>query len=139
MLREALENGTRAIPARAGRSSRSGHNRVPSFTNFQPVGLVESGTGANAPSPCDGCQFYDLLANSFNVKPDLNPAGPVVNPGVSEAWPPSDPRPTNTAAVTNNFDCSGIDGFFQATNYTGAFDPAAANWLTTPWVNFALN
>jgi hypothetical protein len=98
-----------------------------------------SGSGANAPSPCTGCEFYDLVANSFNVVPDLNPAGPAVDPGVSEAWPPSDPRPANAGAVSNGFDCSAVDGFFQATNYTGGFEPGGTNWLTTPWVSFALN
>jgi hypothetical protein len=111
------------------------------FFDNGPTGAdhCSSGTGGNAPSPCTGCEFYDLLANSFGVVPDLNPAGPVVNPGVSEAYPPVDPRPTNTAAVANSFDCSGVDAFFTANNYIGAFDPNAASWLTTPWVNFATN
>jgi hypothetical protein len=106
-----------------------------------------SGTAGNAPSPCDGCQFYDLLANGFGVVPDLcaaSPLGcqdqnPAVNPGVAEAYPPVDPRPTNVAGVTNAFDCSGVDAFFTANNYIGAFDPNTASWLTTPWISFATN
>jgi hypothetical protein len=106
-----------------------------------------SGSGGNAPSPCNGCQLYDLLANGFNLVPDLCGGGPLgcqdqnpaVNPGVSGAWPPSDPRPSNAGAVANAFDCSGVDGFFQATNYSGAFDPSGANWLTSPWIDFSLN
>src|SRR5688572_13133279 len=47
MLRESGDAGVRAMPARAGRPSRSGHSRVPSLTNFQPVGLVASTTGLN--------------------------------------------------------------------------------------------
>ena len=37
--------GARALPASCGRPSRSGQSRVPSLTNFHPVGLVLSGSG----------------------------------------------------------------------------------------------
>ena len=132
-----------ATPACSSSSTLTGELLIRDSVFFDngPTGSdhCASGTGGNAASPCDGCQFYDLLVSSFNVKPDLNPPGPVVNPGVSEAWPPSDPRPTNAGAVANAFDCSAIDGSLQATGYIGAFDPAAANWLTSPWIDFSLN
>jgi hypothetical protein len=110
------------------------------FDNGSGSTHCASGTGGNAPSPCDGCQLYDLLANSFNVVPDLNPPGPAVDPGVSEAWPPTDPRPTNAGAVTNAFNCNDIDGFFESNNYIGGFapTPGGTNW-TTPWTSYPLN
>jgi hypothetical protein len=105
-----------------------------------------SGSGANAPSPCNGCEFYDLLANGFGVVPDLCGAGPIgcqdqnpaVDPRVSAAWPPTDPRPANAGAVANAFDCSSLDPFLEPTGYIGAFDPAGTNWLQ-PWTSFDLN
>ena len=47
MFRVFGSSGIRALPAIEGRPSRSGHSRVPSFTNFQPVGFVASATGLN--------------------------------------------------------------------------------------------
>ena len=105
-----------------------------------------SGSGGNAPSPCNGCEFYDLVARDYGVVPDLCGAGalgcqdqnPAVDPGVASAWPPLDPRPTNAAAVANGFDCSTLDPFLEATSYLGGFDPGTASWLAG-WTDFASN
>jgi hypothetical protein len=105
-----------------------------------------SGTGGNVPSPCNGCEFYDLLANGAGVVPDLCGGGPLgcqdqnpaVDPGVSAAWPPVDPRPTNAGAVMSGFDCSTLDPFLEATGYIGGFEPGGTNWLEG-WTNFALD
>src|SRR3954453_4084363 len=64
MFRVLGSAGVRAFPAIAGRPSKSGQSFVPSFTNFQPVGLVESTTG-----------LYDRNARRTPSKPgSVNPA-----------------------------------------------------------------
>lgn len=87
-----------------------------------------SASGANAPTPCDGCQFVSLLqAGGFGLDT-------TTDPGVSLAYPPTNPKPAG--AVTTAFDCTTLDPFFQSTTYLGGFDPAGDNWLTTPWISF---
>jgi len=60
------------------------------------------------------------------------------DPGVSLAYPPTNPKPTNAGNVASTFDCAGLDGSFQTTNYQGAFDPAAATLWTDGWTAFPL-
>lgn len=119
------------------------------FFDNGPTGAEHcaSGAGASTPSPCSGCEFYDLLANDFGLVPtcaararsDASDQNPAVDPGVPLGWPPADPRPTNAAAVANGFDCATLDPAFVTTGYLGAFDPNGANWLAAPWVSLAAN
>jgi hypothetical protein len=89
-----------------------------------------STSAPNAPTPCDGCQLFAQLTASYGLTE--------TDPTVPNAWPPADPRPTNPGAVSDAFDCTTVDPSFTATTYTGAFDPAGPNWLTTPWINLEI-
>jgi hypothetical protein len=116
------------------------------FNNGAGAIHCASGSGGNVPSPCNGCEFYDLLANAYNVVPDLCGVGPLgcqdqnpaVDPTVAQTWPPSDPRPTNATVVASAFDCSSVDAFFDPTSYVGAFEPGGTNWLAG-WTIFDVN
>jgi hypothetical protein len=85
-----------------------------------------SGTGFNTPSPCSGCELYDLLANSFDVRPDLCGGGPL---GCRDQNPRRRPGyPARLAADRSTTDERGRGG---------AFDPNGPNWLTQPWISLA--
>jgi len=91
----------------------------------QPTTAASNGTNPNVPviyGTGAGTQYTDL--NQFI------PAGG--SPGVA-----TEPL-VNSLAM----DCKAIDPtFFDTTSYVGAFRPGdpAANWLSSPWINFHIN
>ena len=99
-----------------------------------------SGSAGNAPSPCNGCEIYDLLANGAGAAPDLCGAGalgcqdqtPVLDPTVPRAWPPADPRPTSAPAVASSFDCSTLDPAFGRPATSAASSRAARTGSPPP-------
>jgi hypothetical protein len=122
---------------------------------------------STASSVCDSLDLYHLWATQASnpIKPDTGTCtggtrngracfvdgdctgggtcGGVpaqVDPGISEAYPNTDPRPTNAAAVAGNgFDCKTLEPSFDTTNYIGAFQPGGTNWLQAPWISTAVN
>jgi hypothetical protein len=136
------------------------------FFSNGPTGLEQAVINSSATSPCDSIDLYRLWATqaSFPIVPSTGlcsggarngrgcfvdgdcsggsctgvPAAP--DPGISFAFPNTDPRPTNAAAVASNgFDCSTLDASFDNVNYRGAFQPGGTNWLTAPWFSSAIN
>jgi hypothetical protein len=158
---ELRDNATSAVGCNPGKTL-TGNLVVQSsifFNNGSPAapaegpftgGNVHCGQSSGTDTPCNGCELYDLWANGTGVVPDLCAAGalgcqdqtPVVDPLVSLAWPPTDPRPAaGSPAASGAANCSTLDPFFETTTYIGAFEPGGTNWLETPggWINFAVN
>jgi len=148
---ELRDNSTSAAACTGGKALTGDLTvRNSIFFSNGPSGNVHCGQSTGTNTPCTGCELYDLWANSQNVVPDLCGSGalgcqdqtPVVDPLVSLAWPPTDPRPgIGSPAGSGGTDCSLIDPFFTPTAYKGAFEPGGTNWLETPgnWINFATN
>jgi hypothetical protein len=146
---ELRDNSTSAVACTPGKTLTGElviRNSI--FFNNGPSGNVHCGQASGTDTPCNGCELYDLWANNLGVVPDLCGAGvlgcqdqtPVVDPLVSLAWPPTDPRPAaGSPAGSGAVDCSTIDPFFTPTSYIGAFQPGGVNWLEGGWTSFAVN
>jgi hypothetical protein len=148
---ELRDNSTAAVGCTAGKTLTGDLLfRQSIFFNNGPTGHVHCGQASGTNTPCTGCELYDLWANTQGVVPDLCATGalgcqdqtPVVDPLVSLAWPPLDPRPAvGSPAASGALDCSTLDPFFTPTAYVGAFEPGGDNWLDTPggWISFAVD
>jgi hypothetical protein len=75
------------------------------------------GNASADPSCAPNCTRWDqVLASSAGGYPTNVP----------------DVRPTSTAGFPTATDCHQIDTFMDTTNFIGAFNPSAPNWLDTP-------
>ena len=90
-----------------------------------------NGSAPNNPTPCGGQDFVNAMKASFGLV--------TTDPGVSLAYPPVNPVPTNAANVASTFDCNAINPTFDTTNYQGAFAPGAATLWFNPWAAFPLS
>jgi len=105
------------------------------------VNNVGGTAGGSASSPCTPAQMLSLWVTNQGVLD--NPS----NPGFTAATLPypstvSDvnayvPAPGSDAVGGAN--CKAYSPFFDTTNYKGAFAPGAATWLSTPWIDWAVN
>jgi hypothetical protein len=111
-----------------------------------PTALSPDHAAGSAATPCTPSQWYSLLAGSNGLLPASETAlGP--NPGITTSSYPTavDNRwfPTNAAPFNSAPDCEDVNpDFFDSADYIGAFDPTnnpGGNWLSSPWINFALN
>jgi hypothetical protein len=100
----------------------------------------------NIASPCTQDQLYGLWASGAGVAPADSALG--TDPGfggvMGTPYPTSGTTsayiPPNAAPWVGAPDCQAVNpDYFDSATYVGAFDPAGANWLSTPWISFSLN
>lgn len=156
------DNATALVACGAGPTLTGNLNWQDSlFFGNGPTGAEQAvNNSSTVASNCDALDLYRLWATQANpIRPSTGlcsggtrngracfvdgdctgggtctgvPAAP--DPGISVAFPNSDPRPTNAGAVASNgFDCTTLDSTFENVNYIGAFQPGGTNWLTPPW------
>jgi hypothetical protein len=148
-------NSTAAVACDAGPALDPGPTNLTVFDSVcfnngdpanAPTALSPDHATGSAASPCTPSQWYSLLAATNGLLPASETAlGP--NPGITTASYPAvvDNRwfPTNAAPFSGAPDCEDVNpDYFDPAPYIGAFDPTnnpGGNWLSTPWINFAVN
>jgi hypothetical protein len=111
-----------------------------------PLALSPDHAAGSATSPCNPDQWYASLEDGAGLIPaTVTTLGP--NPGfpvspAPNAYPTSGTTsqyvPANAPPWTGAPDCRALNpAYFDSATYVGAFNPAGANWLSTPWISFA--
>jgi hypothetical protein len=110
-----------------------------------PLAVSPDHAEGSAAAPCTPSQWYSLQAGSNGLSPATE-TSLGTNPGITPSTYPTlvDNRwfATNAAPFNSAPDCEDVDpDFFDSATYIGAFDPTnnpGGNWLSSPWIDFAV-